>query len=228
MTSQKKRIIAGCIVGIAVVTAFLLLLDMTPLVICAYVFLLMDVLLAGGALWQLSNAGRKGYITGVVFPMALRPYLIFSLSLAVVMVSLEIGKVWTMPWTWYAAIQILALGFTAWKLLAIGAGHDEIHRVGEEVRAKVVSWKLLQADAEAILKETPEGLKSDISAVCDAIRHADPMSMPETASIEDGISRNVGELKSLVLEGKTDEAKALCTKIRNAIRDRANRLKILK
>ncbi|MBP5640726.1 MAG: hypothetical protein J6X55_14695 [Victivallales bacterium] len=228
MTNYQKRIIAACVVGIVLATAFFFLVKTDILVICAYAVALLDMVLATASLWQLSKTSKSGYVTDMAFVLALKCSLALSLILAVVFVCLDISGLWVMPWIWYLAIQMVILAFTAWRMLAIGAGAEAIKNVGKEVAANVTSWKMLQADADALKREAPEALVKDISAVCDAIRYADPMSKPEVASIDDTIKKIIGDLKGMVHEEKADEAKVLCINIQNSIRDRAERLKSLK
>ncbi len=228
MTSHQKRILAGTLVGMAIPTAIYLVLPKTPIVHTAYVFLLFSAVLAGASLWRISIGARQDYLTNLAFPLALKQYLSATVTIAIVFILLDLLGTWSMEWTWYAALQVILLCFTAWRLLSIGAGQEVINHVGENVQEKVTSWKMIQADANAILLSAAGELHKDVAAVHDAIRYADPMSKPEIASIDEAISRDVAELKGLVQDGKADEVHALSLQILNRIQDRANRLKILK
>ena len=228
MINHQKRILAGTLVGMAIPTAIYLVLPKTPIVHTAYVFLLFSAILAGASLWRISTCTRQDYLTNLAFPLALKQYLSATISLAVIFVLLDLFGTWSMEWTWYAALQVILLCFTAWRLLSIGAGQEEINRVGENVKAQVTSWKMIQADANAILLSTTGDLRKDVAAVHDAIRYADPMSKPEVASIDAAISRDITDLKGLVQAGKADEVHVLSLQIQNEIQDRANRLKVLK
>jgi len=228
MTSHQKRILAGTLVGMAIPTAIYLVLPKTPIVHTAYVFLLFSAVLAGASLWRISIGARQDYLTNLAFPLSLKQYLSATVAIAIVFILLDLLGTWSMEWTWYAALQVILLCFTAWRLLSIGAGQEVINHVGENVQEKVTSWKMIQADANAILLSAAGELHKDVAAVHDAIRYADPMSKPEIASIDEAISRDVAELKGLVQDGKADEVHALSLQILNRIQDRANRLKILK
>ena len=228
MTNHQKRILAGTLVGMAIPTAIYLVLPKTPIVHTAYVFLLFSAVLAGASLWRISTGLQRDYLTNLAFPLALKWYLSATVVLAVVFTLLDLLGTLSMEWTWYAALQVILLCFTAWRLLSIGAGQEVINHVGENVQSKVTSWKMIQADANAILLSATGELRKDVAAVHDAIRYAEPMSKPEIASIDEAISRDVAELKGLVQDGKADEVYALSLQIQNMIQDRANRLKILK
>ena len=148
MTNHQKRILAGTLVGMAIPTAIYLVLPKSPVVHTAYVFLLFSAILAGASLWRISTSTRQDYVTNLAFPLALKQYLAATVALAVVFTLLDLLGTWSMEWTWYAALQVILLCFTAWRLLSIGAGQEEINRVGENVKAQVIRWKMIQAEAE--------------------------------------------------------------------------------
>ena len=228
MNQYQKRIIAGVVVAIAIVSALYIPMHKSPVVHTAYASLLLAALLAGASLWQLSRTTARDYITGLAFPLALKSYLTTTVSMAVLFVTLDLTGIWSISLSWYASLQIIVIGLTAWKLLAIGAGTVAIHQVEEYVHANVSNWKLIQADVEAILRIAPSTISREVSAVRDLIKYADPMSKAEVAPQEQEIAMCLKELRYKVQENKADEAKAICTRIRNAVNDRANRLKILK
>ena len=228
MNQNEKRIIAAVAVGIAIVTAIYIPLRKDMVVHTAYATLVLAAILAGASLWQLEKKLAQDYITNLAFPLALKFYLGMTVAMAVLFVLLDLAGVWAISFSWYAALQVIIIGFTAWKLLAIGAAQDAILKVGEQVQANVSNWKLLVADADAILKTAPADLHRNVSDLRDAIRYADPMSRSEVAAQEQEIAGGLKQLRDLVREGKADEAKALCARIQDVIEDRANRLRILK
>ena len=228
MNQYEKRIIAAAVVGIAIVTVIYIPLRKDAVVHTAYATLVLAAILSGASLWQLEKKLAQDYITNVAFPLALKAYLVLTLMMAVVFVALDLAGVWSISFSWYMALQVVVIGLTAWKVLAIGAAQDAILKVDAQVSATVTNWKLLLADADAILKTTPAALQRDVSDVRDAIQYADPISLSEVATQEQEIAGGLGQLRVLVKENKADEAKALCTQIKDVVADRANRLKILK
>ncbi len=228
MNQCQKRIIAAVVVGIAIVSAIYIPMKKDPVVHTAYASLLIAVLFAGASLWQLENKVKEDYITNLAFPLALKAYLALTIVMAVLFVSLDLAEVWSIQFSWYAALQVLIIGITAWKLLAIGAAQEAILQTGEQVQANVSNWKLILAEVDAMLRTVPDDIRRDVSEMRDAIRYADPMSRPEVAPQEKEISAILGQLKETLRENKSDEAKKLCVQIKDAVADRANRLKILK
>lgn len=228
MNTQQKRILAGAVIGIAIPTAILIPLPKDNLIFTAYGFLLLAVAIAAASLWQLSTGGAKNYLTGLAFPLALKRYLVLTIGMAVVFIALDLADIWYLPPLWYSAIQVIIIGYTAWKLLAIGAGQEEIMRAGDAVKEQTSAWKMLLADTEEILTTIPPGMKESVSEVRDAIRYADPISHPAIASIDESIRNAIVQLKTLIAEDKESEVSALCKQIIDHVRDRANRLKLLK
>ena len=228
MNSYQKRIVAAMVVGLAIVTAVYIPIQKDTVVHTAYGSLLLAIILSGASLWQLSKTTAQDYITSVAFPLALKAYLGLTVFMAVLFVALDLTGVWSISFLWYAAVQVIVIGLTAWKLLAIGAAQEAIQQVGAQVQATVSNWKLLQADVDAILQSAPAEMRKELTEVREAIRYADPMSRPEVAAQEKDIAMGIGQLRELVKANKADEAKAVCKTLQDVIKDRANRLKVLK
>ena len=228
MNTQQKRILAAALVGIAIPSAILIPLQKDNLVFTAYAFLLLAVVISAASLWQLSCEGSKNYLTGLAFPLALKLYLLSTIGMAVVFVVLDLTETWYLPPLWYAAIQVAIIGFTTWKLLAIGAGQEEIVRVGDAVKEQTSNWKMLLADTETILTTIPSSMRKSLSEVRDAIRYADPISHSAIASLDESIFNAIAQLKNLISENKEAEVSALCKQIIADVHDRTSRLKRLK
>jgi hypothetical protein len=87
---------------------------------------------------------------------------------------------------------------------------------------------MLLADTESLLTTVPASMKESVSEVRDAIRYADPISHPDIAKLDESIRTGVIQLKKLVAENNESEVSALCQKIIDNVRDRSDRLKLLK
>ena len=228
MVKQRTRILAGLLVGIVVLAVIYLALGKydDPFILVSGAFLLLDLGLACGVLWQITAEGKDGYLTNLAFPYVVRGALALSAGLSLAVTVLYLTGTWDFPLPWFVVLQILVFGFGAWKLLAVGAGRSEIDAVGARVKAQTGNWKLLMADAESLARETPEKARPDVQRVRDAIRFADPMSLPETAAIEQEISQKLVQLKKLALDG--EDTTMVAQQLVNAVQDRATRQKLLK
>ena len=226
MSNLRKRILAGGLIGVAVLTGIYVLLGKTPLVHAAYLFLLLDLVLFCGALWQLSLATKDCYLTGLAFPLALRWLLAVSavLSLGAVAIQLTVGR--NMPWVWFCMVQLLVLACAGWQMLAIGAGEEVIHNEEKQVQLQTFVWKMLRADSETAVLNAPVNAQPDFIRVRDAIRYADPMSIPEVASIEQDIQKKLKQMRDFATQG--EDVSTLARQLESLVQERAVRMKLFK
>lgn len=225
MGNQQERILAGGLIGAAILTAAYVLLDKTPLIRVAYVFLLLDLALVAGSLWQLSKTNKEGYLAALSFPLGLTLPLFLSVSMVLMAVALSFLG-WEMPWRWLCVIQLIFLGVTGWRMLVIGAGEEVIQNVDEQVKVQTSTWELLRTDAEVFQCSVPATAQQDFVRVRDAIRYADPVSIPEVSPIEQKIQTLLQQMKTLADKG--EDTTAIACQIENLVQDRAMRMKLLK
>jgi hypothetical protein len=88
-------------------------------------------------------------------------------------------------------------------------------------------WKSLIVDVDAIAQSTPEFSK-DIKPVIDAIKYSDPMSNSQLAEYEDAIKDSIIRLNQAAAEKEADRVSELCVTLQRQIKDRNNRVKLLK
>lgn len=226
MSNHQKRILAGCGLGIMVLTAAYLPLAKSPIVHWAYLFLLLNVVLFGGALWQLSRRSQNGYLTGVAFPLGLWSVLLVSAGVSVGAVALQLSGLWNVPWQWLVVVQLAVLAFAGWRMLAIGAGEEVIQKTDDLVMARTAGWKTLRADSEALLLSAPPKAKADFQLVRDAIRYADPSSLPEVSAIEEEIRSLLKQMKELAVSG--EDTSSIARRIEQLVSERGTRLKLMK
>lgn len=228
MNSHQKRTLVAAVVAILVLTALLLLIPKTPLVISGYLFSMLGVVEFFGSLFYLAGSSRKDYLLNTSFPYATRGYAVAAIFFSILVVVLEHFDVWTMKTGWFAFVQILFAAGLILMLLMLSSGKELVESTGEKVAVKYSNWKLLLADVEAILAKTAPESRKDVTALRDAVKYADPMSDPTVDGIEQEIRGNIAQLAQLAEEKKVPEISTLCVTIQDQIRDRANRLKLLK
>jgi len=228
LNQNNRRLAFAAVIALLVLTAIFLLLEKTPLVIAAYCFGQVGVAELAVTLLLLSGANKGNYITRAAFPLVAWNYFGAELGLSAVAVLLEYFGVWVMPVGWFCLLHILLLAFFAWKMLAMDAGQETIEEVGREVKARTLDWKMLRADAEALLGETPEAFKKPVSEVRDAVRYADPMSDPALGEQDAAIAAGLHGLAKQVKTGDADAVRKLCDELLRRIKDRNTRAKMLK
>lgn len=228
MNSYQKRTIVAAVVAILVLTALLILIPKTPIVIAGYLFSVLGVVEFFGSLAYLANSTKKDYLVNTAFPYIARGYAIAAIAFSFLIVALDCFEIWTMPVGWFIFVQILFAAVLIVKFLMLDTGKELIENTGEKVAVKYSNWKLLLADVDAILAKTDSDSQKDVTAVRDAVKYADPMSNTVTDGLEQEIRNNITELAHLVEEKKTSEISTLCIKIQDQIKDRAKRLQVLK
>ena len=86
----------------------------------------------------------------------------------------------------------------------------------------------LKSQTAGFPEEARGQVSQALARVSDALRYADPVGSPDTASLEAEIARNVAGLGTVVKAGKAEEALGLAAGLEAAIRERAEQLKISK
>lgn len=227
MNKQKLRIVVAGLIAIAALTALLVALPFTKLTLTAYLFLVTDIILFLATFWQVVDSGIGRYLTNAAFVLALRPWVLLSAVIGVVFPALELASIYVVPIIWFCVIQIFVFAIAGIIMLVIGAGQEEIERQQARKEQATSAWKMLRCDIEAILARTPAELKRPVGSARDAIRYASPVSYPALASLEYAIRSDVSSLGALI-DGRHDGVEALCGKICEEVKHRADCLKTLK
>jgi hypothetical protein len=168
-----------------------------------------------------------GYPWFAAFPTMLLRYLVVEVLFSVVFVVLEQTSAYRLPLVWFLVIHIVIAGYVAVHLVMLKGGKEHIEQADAKIRETTYEWGSLQSDVSAILERTPEAAK-DIEPVADALRYSDPMSSPSLASCEDAIKEDIVRLEQAVSEKDAEKISALCVTLLRRIKDRNNRVKLMK
>ena len=142
---------------------------------------------------------------------------------------------------WYFCIQLVVLAAVAAVSIFLAMGKGNIDALQAKVRMKTAALSLLCADVDAIKSEAeqlaPEvqrSVEKNLQEVYEAIRYSDPMSSDKLQECEEEIRGAVALLGSEVAElakTKGDDPAQIherCGEILRRVKDRNNRVKILK
>ena len=123
-----------------------------------------------------------------------------------------------------AALAIYAIG-----VLKAGAAASIVGGIDDKVKQQTSFTRFMTADAQALAGRagTPEAAEA-VNKVVDALRYSDPMSNPALAGIEGNIARRFGDLSGAVEAGDNDAVVSISKEVVDMIRDRNNRVKMLK
>jgi hypothetical protein len=227
MDNNYKRLTAGFIIAVLVLTAIFLVLPKTGLVITAYLFSLLAPTFLLLMMWKLATGTKAHYITDAAFVIQATRYVVLNIACSTIFVVLEQLDM-KISVAVLALFHIILIAVFTWRMLAMDAGQEQILVVEEKVRKYTFNWRMLTADVESIKTNAPAEYHKNIQEVIDKIRYADPMSCPEIAEYEEAIKDNVMLLEHKIQNGTPDEVTVLCLKIQKQIADRNNRLKLFK
>ena len=212
MNANKNnlRIFLGGVIGVAILTVLFFLLPVDGVLITAYVFALFAVAAMCISLWWTANRSGGEHVTTAAFPVAAYGYASLNIVVSVLIVALKHFDFYALSTGWFCFIHVLIAGFFGWKILAMDAGREMIEEQGAEVIVKTSDWKKLVMKLTAIAAVADAEIKSQVAAVKDAVRYADPMTCSELFEIESAITEKVAELDSAVKAHRNAEILTIC------------------
>ena len=226
-TNHKTHVslIALIMAGVASLL-FLILREVTTLFLVAYGFALMGI-----AVFWWSNIhlldNIKSYPWAVALTLKVWQYLVAELVLSAVFVVLEQFSLYSIPIVWFILLHALTMAFFAVPFILLKSGKDVIEQRGAEVKEKTLFLQSLLADLSAVLEKTPEAAQ-ELKSVMDAVRYSDPMSHASLLPYENDIKDSVVRLDLAAEKKDTEEISSLCVTLLRQIKDRNNRVKLLK
>lgn len=222
------RIIAGSVIGVAILTILLFLLRRTNLLITAYLWSVFAMIVFAISLGFWAKGVNIKYILNAAFPIMIKGYLAVTTAIAAIAVLLEICKITSMHCGWFSLIEFIVLAFFTWKILALDTGREVINNVEQNIKLQTVSWKIVAFELASVANRATVNDKDIIRKVADAARFADPMEHPGVNNEVNSIKELVAKLNEAVNSGNSTEIPALCTNIELLIKERAAKLLILK
>ena len=221
------RIVIGTLLSIGLLTGLMLLIDYPePLLWVAYGWSVWALVVFMGSLGFAAAGKGTKYVLNAAYPLLLKIYLFVTLLLAVIFSLLSYFNIWTMPIGVFCLIEAAVLIIFAIKLLTMGAARDEILAVETAVKANTISWQMVVLDITDVAEKpsAPEAVKRTM----EAIRYADPVDHPAVTYIAENIKCKVAALGMAVDAGETEKITAVCTEIEQLVKERANKLLLVK
>ena len=226
MIKNFIRIGVGALLGIALLTVLVILLEKMPLLWVAYIWSIWAVVMFAIGVGFWATGSKIKFVLNAAYPLVLKSYLISTLIIAVFFCVLAYADVWTIKWGWFCLIEFVVLAVTAWKLQAMDSAMDAILAVEDAVKVSTVSWKMLVADISAIAERAAEADQKTVHRTMESIRFADPMEHSAVAGIVAQITGKVGELGTAVDAGESEKIVELCIAIERLVKERANKLRV--
>lgn len=226
MNKNFSRVVVGALLGIALLTVLVILLDKMPLLWAAYVWSVWAVVMFAIGVGFWATGSKIKFVLNAAYPLVLRSYLIASLLIAVIFCGLAYAGVWTIEWGWFCLIEFAILALAAWKLQAMESARDAIVTTEEAVKVASVGWKMLVLEIRAIADRAAD--RPAVIRAAEAVRYADPMEHPAVESIVETLRDRIADLDKAVTAGDAVRVEELCTTIERLVKKRADALLMLK
>ncbi len=155
-------------------------------------------------------------------------YPIFRVGAAYALAQLALGIVIcaiaafvAVPYWVALLLSIILLGAAAIGVIITDNTRDLVEEVDERVKVDTKNATRFQIDIAGIVDicENTE-VKADLEKLNELFRFSDPVTNDETREVEESIKTMLSELKTIVVDGSTDDIKALIKKITNALNER--------
>ena len=229
MKNNFSRIIVSAVMGIAILTMLMIVLENAPtLVLVAYGWSVWGIIMFALAMGYWAMSTRKTYILHAAYPMLVKYYLFYTLLIAFLFGTMSYLGIWSISWKWFCLIEFVVLAIHAWRLQAVDAAKEEIVKVEEYVESNTSNWRELVMEITAIAERGPAGSKKVLTRTMETIRYADPMERKDSIGVLEQIFDKVNELSDAVDADKAEEIESLCTDIERLVKRRSSRLKDVK
>jgi formylglycine-generating enzyme required for sulfatase activity len=233
MNNKIKINLGGLVLGLIATSLYLVLPGGSPLHPVAYAATLVAILLMVLSARVLTQ-GSANLPQDSVFPLLAWSYLVGNLLLSLLVLGLDSAALWSAPWPLFCVAQTLLLGWFTLRILAASAGQEHITTIGEAVAIKIIDWRLILADLDAIKSRLPASVADraqalkELQKVYEAFRYSDPMSNPVLAELEATLKADVSTFEATVAGGNNEAITLGTTALLNRLKDRNNRVQLLK
>ncbi len=140
----------------------------------------------------------KSRFYGVPLIYVLRSYAILQFVIGIVQMALP-----SFNYKYAIIVNAIIFAFSIIGLIGLTAGKDEIERIDEKVKEKVLYLREIEVSIAGIIDNTEnKEVKTELTNLKDLVRYSDPMSNEKVEKIEKEILANVNLLKSLKDEDK--------------------------
>jgi len=146
------------------------------------------------------------------FPIATigTTYLVLQLIVTVIEMSVSLDMA-----TWIAVIlNAILLAFAIISCIGADIQRDEAARQDEKSHKNTTVMKSLTADITSLADLSDDGrIRKILENAGEKFRFSDPVSSPETESMETELKNQIEKIKTFLIAGKTDEIEEQCKKL---------------
>lgn len=153
------------------------------------------------------------------FPIARLGIYYLVIQLAVSVVEIALSKF--LP-TWAVIIiNVLILAAALIGCITAETMRDEIAAQDGKLKKSVSNMRELQSLTAALPNQTDNAeLKKTLQKVADEFRYSDPLTSDKTNSLEEDMRSQIGDLQQALIDSDVADAKILCSKLLDCLRER--------
>lgn len=153
------------------------------------------------------------------FPIARLGIYYLIVQLVISIAEIILAKV--IPAWIVVIINLLILAFALIGCITTETMRDEIARQDAKLKKDVNNMRELQSISAALVDQcSDDGLKKELKKLADEFRYSDPISSEGTKVLEADLRSQIDDLQQAITDGDTENAKALCSKLANCLRER--------
>lgn len=146
-------------------------------------------------------------------------YAIAQLIVGVVICA--IGAFVTVPYWIALLLSVLLLAAGAIGVIAADNARDMVEAVDESAKVQTKTVTCFRISMAGIIDACENAdVTADLEALNELFKYSDPISNAETQESEEAIKTMLANLKTMVIDGTTDDVKALIKQITNALNER--------
>lgn len=195
-----NKVAASWITFVFTIIAFIV-----SLLVCGYAFKAKEILVS-------KIYGFPIFRVGAVYALS---------QLFVSIIICIIGAFTTIPY-WVALLfSVILLGAAVIGVIVTDNARDMIEEIDESVNVDTSNAAYFQINIDSIVDacENPE-IKTELEKLSELFEFSDPVTNDDTKEIENGIKAMLVDLKSIIVEGNTEDIKTLLKMITNALNER--------
>ena len=185
------------------------------------------ILTAGVILYAFDRETLKSKFYRVPLLFVVKRYLYLQILLGLIQIASPTFLTIT-PFQYYIVINAILLGFCLIGLFTVDVAVDEVERIDEKIKPKVVYIKLLQTQIENIALRTTDDTKKILKDLAEKIKYSDPMSSDQLATIEREIMNKVACIEEAVTNNDIETIRTQCEQTQILIAERNAKCKVLK
>lgn len=153
------------------------------------------------------------------FPIARLGIYYMVIQLAVSVIEIALSK-FLPTWT-VIVINVLILAAALIGCITAETMRDEIAAQDTKLKQNVSNMRELQSLTAALPNQTDNAeLKKTLQKVADEFRYSDPLTSDKTNSLEEDMRSQIGDLQQALIDSDVADAKILCSKLLDCLRER--------